>query len=118
MAFFRYTVLRLLLLLAVGAILYVLGLRGFWWLFAAFFVSGVVSLFVLRRSRDEASASLVHRMETSRQRRREAVAEAHPAESEAGDAEPGSDDSDLGAAEANGDPENSGPGPAAPGPKS
>jgi hypothetical protein len=49
-----YTLLRLGMLAAVGAVLYLVGLRGVWLLLFAFLVSGVVSAFVLSRPREGA----------------------------------------------------------------
>jgi hypothetical protein len=69
MAFFRYTALRILVLVGVGAVGYLMGLRGFLLLIVAFLLSGVVSLVLLRGPREAMSASLVGRVETSRQRR-------------------------------------------------
>ncbi len=68
MALLRYTLLRVGLLLAVAALLWLVGLRGIaLWLFA-FLVSGIVSIFVLNRSRDAASASLAERIDTAHDR--------------------------------------------------
>ena len=50
--FIRYSLMRLLLLLGVGAIGYLLGLRGVYQLLIAFLISGVLSLFLLDRQRD------------------------------------------------------------------
>lgn len=55
-AFFVYTGLRLLLLLAVGAVLFLLGARGFLLLVLAFLVSGAMSLIWLDKPRGEMSA--------------------------------------------------------------
>ncbi len=49
-----YTLLRLAMLAAVGAVLYLVGLRGVWLLLFAFLVSGVASAFVLTRPREGA----------------------------------------------------------------
>ena len=68
MAFLRYTLLRVLVFVVVAALLWIVGVRGFWLLLLAIFGSGVVSIFVLRRSRDAASASLATRMSEARWR--------------------------------------------------
>ena len=68
----RYSLHRLLLLLAVGVLLYAVGLRGWLLLLLAFLVSGVLSYFVLMRSRNEAAANLEHAVATRRH--------AHPSE--------------------------------------
>jgi Protein of unknown function (DUF4229) len=74
MALLRYTLLRVLLFLVVAALLWIAGLRGFWLLLVAIFVSGVVSVFVLSRSRDAASASVANRVSQVRQRMNERTA--------------------------------------------
>jgi uncharacterized membrane protein len=74
MALLRYTLLRVLLLLVVAALLWIAGMRGFWLLLVAIFVSGVVSVFVLSRSRDAASASVANRVSQVRQRMNERTA--------------------------------------------
>jgi hypothetical protein len=57
-AAFRYLTLRTLLLVAVGGVLYLLGLRGIWMVVAAFAISGVIALFALSRQRDDAAGGL------------------------------------------------------------
>jgi c-di-AMP phosphodiesterase-like protein len=74
MALLRYTLLRVLLFLVVAALLWIAGMRGFWLLLVAIFVSGVVSVFVLSRSRDAASASVANRVSQVRQRMNERTA--------------------------------------------
>jgi hypothetical protein len=74
MAFLRYTALRLLLFVVVAALLWIIGIRDYWLLLFAILVSGVLSLFVLSRSRDELSASLVNRRQRIRQRLAERTA--------------------------------------------
>jgi Protein of unknown function (DUF4229) len=74
MAFLRYTLLRVLLFVVVAALLWIAGARGFWLLLLAVFGSGVVSVFVLSRSRDAASASLANRVSETRRRMRERTA--------------------------------------------
>jgi hypothetical protein len=51
---FVYTLLRIAMLVVVGAVLYVVGVRGVWLILFAFLVSGVLSAFVLRRPREGA----------------------------------------------------------------
>jgi hypothetical protein len=74
MALLRYTPLRILLFLVVAALLWIVGVRGFWLLLLAIFVSGVASVFVLSRSRDAASASLANRVSHVRRRMNERTA--------------------------------------------
>lgn len=63
MAFLKYTLLRLLILGAVIALLFLLGLRTWYVLLpVAVLVSGVLSIFVLNRTRDDVSASLSGRL--------------------------------------------------------
>ncbi len=50
-----YTLLRLAILLAVGAVLYLLGLRELWLILLSFLVSGAISAFVLSRRREGAA---------------------------------------------------------------
>lgn len=50
-----YTLQRLGVLIVVGAVLYLLGLRGVWLILFAFLVSGVISAFVLKGAREGAS---------------------------------------------------------------
>ena len=68
MAFLRYTALRALIFVIVAALLWIVGLRGFLLLLFALLISGVVSLFVLNRSRDQLSTALVDRQQRVRQR--------------------------------------------------
>ena len=58
LAFLRYTTLRFAMLLAVGALCYLLGLRDVMLLIVAFLVSGVLSLLLLDRQRDALGASV------------------------------------------------------------
>jgi hypothetical protein len=51
---FVYTMLRIAMLAAVGAVLYLLGARGVWLILFAFLISGVLAAFVLRRPREGA----------------------------------------------------------------
>jgi hypothetical protein len=59
----RYAVLRLLMLLAVGGILYVLGMRGWLLAFVAVLMSGVVSLFLFIKQRNDAAVNLEHQVD-------------------------------------------------------
>ena len=58
MAFLRYTTLRLAMLLVVGGIGYLLGMRGVLLAAVAFLVSGILSFFVLDRQRDALGQSV------------------------------------------------------------
>jgi hypothetical protein len=51
---FVYTMLRVAMLAAVGAVFYLLGVRGVWLILFAFLVSGLLSAVVLRRPREGA----------------------------------------------------------------
>lgn len=63
MAVLKYTALRLLLFLAVAALLYAVGVRNlFVNAMLALLISGVVSLFVLDRARNEVSAGIERRI--------------------------------------------------------
>ena len=50
-----YTLKRIALLVLVGAVLYLVGLRDIWLILFAFLISGVVSAVVLSRSREGAA---------------------------------------------------------------
>ena len=65
----RYALLRLLMLVAVGGILYVIGMRGWLLAFAAVLVSGVLSLFLFMKQRNDAAVNLEHTVETWKHRR-------------------------------------------------
>lgn len=82
MALLKYTLLRLALLAATAGVFYLVGLRDWILLFVAFLVSGVISIFVLNRARDEVSTSLAQRQRTINERLEETSAEDEP------DAEP------------------------------
>jgi Protein of unknown function (DUF4229) len=56
----RYALLRLLMLVAVGGILYVIGMRGWLLAFAAVLVSGIASLFLFMKQRNDAAVNLEH----------------------------------------------------------
>lgn len=58
LAFLRYTTLRLAMLIAVGGVAYLLGLRDLMLLVVAFLVSGILSLLLLDRQRDALGASV------------------------------------------------------------
>ena len=58
LAFIRYSTLRLAVLLVVGAVCYLIGLRGFMLLLVALIASGIVSLFVLDRQREALGESV------------------------------------------------------------
>ena len=55
---FSYTFLRLLILLSFTAVGYLIGLRDLTLIVVAFLASGIVSLFVLNKSRDQLSTSV------------------------------------------------------------
>jgi len=61
MALLRYTLLRVLLFLAVAALLWIVGLRGLGLVMFAILGSGMISIFALSRSRDAVSVSLANR---------------------------------------------------------
>lgn len=54
----QYLALRTVLLVVVAAVLYLIGLRGIWWIASAFLISGLISLFALSGQRDVAAGSL------------------------------------------------------------
>lgn len=58
LALLRYTTLRFAMLLAVGFVCYLLGLRDVLLLIVAFLVSGILSLLVLDRQRDALGVSV------------------------------------------------------------
>lgn len=58
MAFIRYTTLRLAMLLLIGGVAYLVGLRGVVLAVVAFLASGIISLFVLDRQRDAMGDSI------------------------------------------------------------
>ena len=63
MALLKYTLLRLALLAVTAGVFYLVGLRDWVLLFAAFLVSGIISIFVLNRARNEVSTSIASRQE-------------------------------------------------------
>ena len=54
----RYALFRVLLMLVVGGVLYLIGMRTWPWLFATVLVSAALSFFVLKRQREAAARSL------------------------------------------------------------
>lgn len=68
MAFLRYSLQRLLLLLATLAILWVAGLRGLWLPLVGVFTSGLLAIVVLKGSRGAASAALAGRLRAVNER--------------------------------------------------
>jgi len=58
LAFIRYTTLRLAMLIAVGGVLYLVGMRGLLLATVAFLGSGVLSFILLDRQRDALGASV------------------------------------------------------------
>jgi hypothetical protein len=65
----RYGLLRLLMLVAVGGILYLIGLRGWLLAFAAVLASGIVSLFLFMKQRNDAAVNLEHSVDHWKHRR-------------------------------------------------
>lgn len=65
----RYALLRLLTLVAVGGVLYVLGMRGWLLAFTAVLVSGIVSLFLLMKQRNDAAVNLERTVDGWKHRR-------------------------------------------------
>ncbi len=78
MALLKYSLLRLALLAATAGVFYLVGLRDWILLFAAFLVSGIISIFVLNRARDEVSTSLATRQRLINERMEAASAEDEP----------------------------------------
>lgn len=65
----RYALLRLLMLVAVGGILYAIGMRGWLLAFAAVLISGLVSLFLLMKQRNDAARNLERSLDSWKHRR-------------------------------------------------
>ncbi len=65
----RYAALRLLMLVSVGGILYIVGLRGWALLFAAVLLSAIASWFVFMRQREAAARNLEARLAARAARR-------------------------------------------------
>ncbi len=74
MAFLRYTLLRVLLFLAVAALLWIVGLRDLWLVLFAILGSGIISIFALSKSRDAASVALANRVSKIKRRMDERTA--------------------------------------------
>lgn len=68
MSVVRYTALRALVFAIVAALLFIVGLRGLVLVVVGLLVSGVVSYFVLRSSRDQVSIAWDRRLKTIRER--------------------------------------------------
>jgi hypothetical protein len=98
MALLRYTLLRVLLFLAVAALLWIVGLRDLWLVLFAILGSGIVSIFALSRSRDAASVALSDRLSTIKGRvaERTAAEDAWDDQQRAGRPGPGDDQRDGG----------------------
>lgn len=58
MSLLKFTLARLALLFAAGAVLYAFGLREFWLVLWAFLISSVLSYVLLNRVRNEAAGSV------------------------------------------------------------
>lgn len=86
MALLKYTLLRLALLAVTAGVFYLVGLRDWILLFVAFLVSGVISIFLLNRARDDVSTSLAQRQQAINDRLDE------PAAGESSAGEPSADD--------------------------
>ncbi|MBB5788035.1 DUF4229 domain-containing protein [Jiangella mangrovi] len=68
MAVVRYTLLRALVFAVVAALLFLVGFRGLVLVVVALLVSGLLSYFVLRGSRDKVSIAWDRRLRTIRER--------------------------------------------------
>jgi Mn2+/Fe2+ NRAMP family transporter len=70
MAFVRYTALRFFVFAVVAALLWIIGWPGdtFLLLIVALLISSILSIFVLSKSRDALSATLVNRQEKIKRR--------------------------------------------------
>ncbi|TDE10363.1 DUF4229 domain-containing protein [Jiangella asiatica] len=98
MALLRYTLLRALVFVVVGALLWLVGLRGFVLVAGALFVSGMISIFALRDSRDKVSMAWDRRLSTIKERtaaedawddeQRAQAADARPADARPADTGP------------------------------
>ena len=64
----RYAVLRLLALVAVGGVLYLVGMRSWLLAFSAVLISGVISLFMFMKQRNDAAVNLERSVDGWRQR--------------------------------------------------
>lgn len=68
MAVLRYTALRALVFAVAAALLWLVGLRGLLLVVLALLLSGAVSFFVLRGTRDQVSIAWDRRLKTIRER--------------------------------------------------
>ncbi|SEF09517.1 DUF4229 domain-containing protein [Jiangella alba] len=68
MAVLRYTLLRALVFVIIAALLWLVGLRGLVLVALGLVLSGLVSFFVLRSSRDQVSIAWDRRLRTVRER--------------------------------------------------
>lgn len=68
MAILRYTLLRVLVFAAVAALLWLFGFRGYLLALVAIFLSGIISIVALRRSREQVSAALDRRLAAIKER--------------------------------------------------
>ncbi len=64
----RYAVLRLIVLVAVGGVLSVIGMRGWLLAFTAVLVSGIISLFLFMKQRNDAAVNLERSVDHWKQR--------------------------------------------------
>lgn len=55
-----YTLKRIVLLLVVGGLLYLVGIRGLWLILFAFLVSGAIAMVALKDSREGAAYGITH----------------------------------------------------------
>ncbi|MCU0301439.1 MAG: DUF4229 domain-containing protein [Candidatus Nanopelagicales bacterium] len=75
----RYGVLRIAMLVTVGGLLYLVGMRGWLLLFTAVLVSAVLSFFVFMRQREAAARNLEAAIEARRHHGHEAAGNDAPA---------------------------------------
>jgi hypothetical protein len=59
----RYALLRLLMLVAVAGVLFLIGMRGWLLAFSAVLVSGIISLFLFMKQRNDAAVNLERSVE-------------------------------------------------------
>jgi hypothetical protein len=84
----RYAVLRLVMLITVGGVLYLVGMRGWALLFAAVIVSAIASYFVFMRQREAAARNLEAKVAARAARRHpEATSAAGPEDEKASPAD-------------------------------
>ena len=67
MPFLRYSALRLLILLASLGLLWLVGMRGWWWLLMSVIIAAPISYLVLRPQRDAAVGTLAARAERAKE---------------------------------------------------